>query len=397
MAQKGGGKHMRSTVGSLTIGFSLFTLVGCTSSTHSPQAGLPSASVGSPVPMGTVMVTPSAGGVVPSPVKSSMSSIDDDNAMAMLTQLWEKRTRESSLEDYPLGAGDVLEISVPNLDEIQTFSARITGDGTITLPLVGNVRVAGQTEGQLRDEIRRRLEATYMRDPQVNVFVREYRSRQVAVTGAVQKPGLYNLTNGTNTVLDLIGEAGGMMSDASPRVLLFPAEAMAHGPKGAASSPSVIAAFSKGPQSQLVAKPEPVVINLQNLSQGGGQMYLTLPVRPGDVLMVPPGGEVLVEGWVEKPGSYKITPGLTLLGTVVAAGGPHFAADSSAVELIRAKKDGGKISFVADLDKIKRGEVQDIAVQEGDIIAMPSSPVKVGPYGVYSFISNMVRVGASIY
>jgi len=343
------------------------------------------------------VITSSAESAAGVPVEDLASSIGDENDIAVLTKLWEKRTRESSLEDYPLGAGDVLEISVPNLDEIQTFNARITGDGTITLPLVGVVRAAELTEAQLRDEIRRRLESKYMKDPQVNVFVREYRSRQVAVTGAVQKPGLYNLTNGTNTVLDLIGQAGGMMSDASPRVLLFPAESMTRGPSGAVPSRSVVAAFSKGPHSQLVAKPEPIVINLQNLTQGGGQIYLTLPVRPGDVLMVPPGGEVLVEGWVEKPGSYKITPGLTLLGSVVAAGGPHFAADSSAVELIRAKKDGGKISIVADLDKIKRGESQDIAVQEGDIIAMPSSPIKVGPYGVYSLISNMVRVGASIY
>ena len=388
---------MRCTVGLLTISCSLVALLGCSPTARSPHANVSSASAGSTAPMGAAVVTPSAGVVAGSPIESPLSSLTDDNDVATLTKLWEKRTRESSLEDYPLGAGDVLEISVPNLDEIQTFSARITGDGTITLPLVGIIRAAELTEGQLRDEIRHRLESKYMKDPQVNVFVREYRSRQVAVTGAVQKPGLYNLTNGTNTVLDLIGEAGGMMSDASPRVLLFPAESMPHGPKGAAPSPSVIAAFSKGPQSQLVAKPEPVVINLQNLTQGGGQIYLTLPVRPGDVLMVPPGGEVLVEGWVEKPGSYKITPGLTLLGTVVAAGGPHFAADSSAVELIRAKKDGGKISIVADLDKIKRGEVQDIAVQEGDIIAMPSSPLKVGPYGIYSFMSNMVRVGASIY
>lgn len=385
---------MRCIVGSLTVGFSLITLVGCAPSARSPYAGTPLATVGTMAPAGAVMLTPSAEMMTQSPGKMTVTSPDESNDMTTLTQLWEKRTRESSLEDYPLGAGDVLEISVPSLDEIQTFSARITGDGTITLPLVGLVHAAQLTEGQLRDEIRRRLEAKYMKDPQVNVFVREYRSRQVAVTGAVQKPGLYNLTNGTNTVLDLIGEAGGMMSDASPRVLLFPAESAA---KGAMPSPTAMVAFSKGPNSQLVPKPEPVVINLQSLSQGGGQIYLTLPVRPGDVLMVPPGGEVLVEGWVEKPGSYKITPGLTLLGTVVAAGGPHFAADSSAVELIRAKKDGGKISFVADLDKIKRGEVQDIPVQEGDIIAMPSSPVKVGPYGVYSFISNMVRVGASIY
>jgi polysaccharide biosynthesis/export protein len=231
----------------------------------------------------------------------------------------------------------------------------------------------------------------------VNVFVREYRSRQVAVTGAVQKPGLYNLTNGSNTVLDLIGEAGGMAPESAPRVLLFPAESTTQVTNSATASPSTAIAFGNGPYAQLAPKPEPVVINLQNLAQGVNQIHLTMPVRPGDVLMVPPGGEVLVEGWVEKPGSYKITPGLTLLGSIVAAGGPHFAADSSAVELIRAKKDGGKLSFVADLEKIKRGELQDIAVQEGDIIAMPSSPIKVGPYGVYSFITNMVRVGATLY
>lgn len=333
-----------------------------------------------------------------SAVGSATRGVSDDTADAeMLTKLWHKRTREASLADYPLGPGDVLEISVPNLDEIQTFSARITGDGTITLPLVGVVRAADLTEEQLRNEIRRRLEAKYMNDPQVNVFVREYRSRQVAVTGAVQKPGLYNLTNGSNTVLDLIGLAGGMIPEAAPRVLLFPAESTTQVANGTATSPSTMAAFSNGPHSQLVPKPEPVVINLQNLAQGGSQIHLTMPVRPGDVLMVPPGGEVLVEGWVEKPGSYKITPGLTLLGSVVAAGGPHFAANASAVELIRAKKDGSKMFVVADLEKIKRGEMQDIAVQEGDIIAMPSSPVKLGPYTVYSLITKMVNVGASIY
>jgi polysaccharide export outer membrane protein len=322
---------------------------------------------------------------------------NETNDTEILSRLWQKRAREAALADYPLGPGDVLEISVPNLDEIQTFNARITGDGTITLPLVGIIQAGNSTEGQLRDEIRGRLEAKYMNDPQVNVFVREYRSRQVAVTGAVQKPGLYNLTNGSNTVLDLIGLAGGMIPEAAPRVLLFPSEGTTQVSNSAVISLSAAVAFSNGPHSQLGTKNEPVVINLQNLSQGGDQIHLTMPVRPGDVLMVPPGGEVLVEGWVEKPGSYKITPGLTLLGSVVAAGGPHFAADSSAVELIRAKRDGSKISFVADLEKIKRGEIQDIAVQEGDIIAMPSSPIKVGPYGVYSLISNMVRVGASIY
>lgn len=70
---------------------------------------------------------------------------------------------------------------------------------------VGNaVRRAGVVS-----ELRRRLEANIMHDPQVHVFVREYRSRQVAVIGAVEKPGLYNLSGEAETLLDLISQAGG--------------------------------------------------------------------------------------------------------------------------------------------------------------------------------------------
>jgi polysaccharide export outer membrane protein len=388
---------MRFAVGLISIVMFAIALLGCTSTTRPTEITQPTG-ITAQVNLGSPVVLSNSGVISPGNVGEGTSiASNETNDTEILSRLWQKRAREAALADYPLGPGDVLEISVPNLDEIQTFNARITGDGTITLPLVGIIQAGNSTEGQLRDEIRGRLEAKYMNDPQVNVFVREYRSRQVAVTGAVQKPGLYNLTNGSNTVLDLIGLAGGMIPEAAPRVLLFPSEGTTQVSNSAVISLSAAVAFSNGPHSQLGTKNEPVVINLQNLSQGGNQIHLTMPVRPGDVLMVPPGGEVLVEGWVEKPGSYKITPGLTLLGSVVAAGGPHFAADSSAVELIRAKRDGSKISFVADLEKIKRGEIQDIAVQEGDIIAMPSSPIKVGPYGVYSLISNMVRVGASIY
>ena len=73
---------------------------------------------------------------------------NDTNDAERLTKLWHKRTREAALADYPLGPGDV-RFSVPNLDEIQTFSARITGDGTITLPLVGMIQAANLTEAQL--------------------------------------------------------------------------------------------------------------------------------------------------------------------------------------------------------------------------------------------------------
>ena len=62
--------------------------------------------------------------------------------------------------------------------------------------------------------------------------------------------------------------------------------------------------------------------------------------------MIPGGGQVLVEGWVERPGAYSITHGLTVSGAVVAAGGTLFPADPTAVKVIRTERGGKKISLV---------------------------------------------------
>ena len=63
-----------------------------------------------------------------------------------------------------------------------------------------------------------------MYSPRVIVFVKEYRSRQVAVLGAVTKPGLYSITNGADTLLDVISQAGGIAPGADPKIYLIPAE-----------------------------------------------------------------------------------------------------------------------------------------------------------------------------
>jgi len=141
-----------------------------------------------------------------------------------LTAIWEQRQQKGGSSDYPIGPGDVIELNIPGMDEIKNMSERVNGDGTITLPFVGAIKVDGMTERALRDEIRRRLEENYMRNPQVNLFVKEFRSRQVAVIGAVQKPGLYNLASYSDTLLNMISQAGGMKTEAAERLLFVPAE-----------------------------------------------------------------------------------------------------------------------------------------------------------------------------
>jgi SLBB domain len=194
----------------------------------------------------------------------------------------------------------------------------------------------------------------------------------------------------------MIALAGGMTSEAAARVLLIPAERVEPEAAKEAFAALRVQLASKDPSPMILKRTDPIIIDLQDLTRGASQQYLPLPVRPGDVIMVPGGGEVLVQGWVDKPGAYKISPGLTLLGTIAAAGGEMFPADSGAVRLIRNGKQGEKVSYIADLDKIKQSEQPDITVQEGDVIEVTSSTPKLIPYGVYRFFTSLFHVGGSV-
>jgi polysaccharide export outer membrane protein len=282
------------------------------------------------------------------------------------------------------------------MEEITIITQRVTGEGTISLPFVGVINASGMTDKTLREEIRRRLETNYMRNPQISLFVKEFRSRQVAVIGAVQKPGLYNLASSADTVLGMVSQAGGTTALAAERILFIPAE-----PVDSEQAKEVVASLpaqvlSRDPSPLVLKNVDPIVISLDSINRSGNERYLNMPVRPGDIIMVPGGGEVLVQGWVGKPGAYKITSGLTILGAVAAAGGTVFPANPGAVELIRTNEQGQKTSLVANLDAIKAGEQPDLPLREGDVIDVSSSGPKLVAYGFYRFFTSVMNVGASV-
>jgi protein involved in polysaccharide export with SLBB domain len=135
------------------------------------------------------------------------------------------------------------------------------------------------------------------------------------------------------------------------------------------------------------------VIDIKQMAFGGTQRYLSLSLRPGDVIMVPSGGQVLVEGWVQRPGAYSLTPGLTLAGVIAQAGGQMFPADITALRVIRADKLAMKTFIFADLQKIKTGEAADVALQGGDIVQVSAEQSKLIAYGIYRFFSTVINVG----
>ncbi len=352
----------------------------------------------------------------PSPVPDS----DTDQDISRLDALYRNRTRNvATNEDYPIGPGDVLSVSVPPIDELRQRTVRVESDGSISLPMLGTMQAGGLTEKQLQAELEERLK-TYMLKPEVELFVREYRSREVAVVGMVNNPGLVTLTAPNETVLDMLTRAGGLSATAADEIILMPAEenkqqaigriaevsanagdaaAALHGEAAGTDMARThqAASFNQGELGALLRQnAHPLIIGLKSTALTGGGAYLNMPVRPGDVIVVPGGGQVMVVGWVQNPGHFQVGSGLTVLGAIGAAGGPMFAANKSDVHLIRTRRDGSKLVMKIDLDRVQSGEEADLPVRGNDVIDVPYSAVKVGPYVFYQMLSKMAVGGPAI-
>jgi polysaccharide export outer membrane protein len=113
-----------------------------------------------------------------------------------------------TLDEYRIGPSDLIEISVFQAPELSK-TVRVSSRGTLTLPLIGQVNAAGLTGQELEDLIAQKLGESYMQDPQVSVFIKEYISQRVTVEGSVNKPGVFPIS-GKTTLLQAIAMAGGL-------------------------------------------------------------------------------------------------------------------------------------------------------------------------------------------
>ena len=342
-----------------------------------------------------------------------------------LQEIAAKRAHDSFSIDFGIGPGDVLEISVPDVDEGKKREERISPQGTIELPIAGSLQVSGLSEPQLHDALTKAY-SKYIKDPQVDVFVKSYSSRQVAVVGMVNKPGLYTVNRRNETILDLIGEAGGMSDGAGSSIVFVPTsgsqsavalnktfaslQSSEKPPSDDSSGATVAVAAQQRVQINAEEPDTKAAANWQASSSavpgtlapgsnsilinvtGGNQSQLAVAVRPGDLIMVPARGQVLVKGWVDKPGAYPITPGMTALGAVAAAGGEMF---SSSAMVLRASGGGAKIQLPVNLSDVASGQASDVQVQSGDIVIVERSVVGALPYLVY-FLAQHFGTGLSM-
>ncbi|MCC6763172.1 MAG: polysaccharide biosynthesis/export family protein [Deltaproteobacteria bacterium] len=317
-----------------------------------------------------------------------------------LVALQTQRQSDVGGADYRVGPGDVLAVKAYDLEELDR-RVRVDGAGNVMLPLLESVPVSGKTIAEVERDLTARLGA-FMYSPKVTVFIEEYRSQQVAVVGAVQRPGLVAQTNQTATVLDVIAAAGGKTADATSRIYLIPAET--RGGTAAASLNELAAASSECGEAAGGAPcaaaggvdGDPIAFDANEMDQMAQATFLSLPVRGGDVVIVPGNGHFVVEGWVEKPGTYPMKAGLTLRGAIATAGGLSFPAEPSDVRVFRRAPNGAAETLRANLNDIAAQRAPDPFLHEGDVIEVSSSKVRLVSWGAYKVITDIVRASARI-
>jgi polysaccharide biosynthesis/export protein len=311
-----------------------------------------------PVPKKTVMDPESLGREL-----DSSKQVKAMNERILLRSFASRRALD---RDYRIGPEDLLEISVFEEEKLNK-AVRVSFQGNISLPLIGVLRVKDLTAGELEREIRELLAEKYLHDPHVSVFIKEYRSQRISVIGAVEKPGVLEVT-GQKTILDALAMAGGLSGGQKEEAaghLLF----LIRSASGEEAVPEAKA------EADSTAKT--FVIDLEDLLIKG-DLTLNLPLIHGDVINVPVSGKVYVGGEVRNPGGFPLKgKKLTVGQAITLAGGLKTEANGSEAKIFRSSEKGLEREILSvNVYAIQKGQGEDPFLKENDIIIVPKSGVK---------------------
>lgn len=298
-------------------------------------------------------------------------------------KLLEQSARSADDRDLPVGAGDLIEVSVFEVEELSKIRLRVPWRGVISLPLIGQIQATGRTTAELEEEIRTRLQQKFMHDPQVSVFLQEHNSQRISVIGAVRKGGVFNL-NRPLRLADALALAEGVTDEADRLVYVIrrvPGEAAAPG-AGAGGSPT-------GATTAEAMAP----IDLSELADG--REDLNIPLRSGDVVHVPRAGSVYVGGSVERAGSFLLRGKTTVQQAVFAAGGVKDVADWSDVRLYRKSASGDVEVQTYDLQAFEDGRPAP-ELQRNDVVIVGKSGGKAFFYGFLDFFKGAMGVSKGL-
>jgi polysaccharide export outer membrane protein len=253
--------------------------------------------------------------------------------------------------EYTIGIGDVLSVKVWQRQDL-TAQVTVDHEGNVTLPLVGAVRAQGQTPARLGEELTRRFSFVDRQVSQVTVSVTEYNSQRIYLMGQVRTPGPYSFPE-IPSLWEVIRGAGGPLPDAAlTRIQVIPPEG-----QGRPITADLDRALTTGDYSQLPKLSAGSTIMVPRVEAGGAE-----------------GDFVYVYGSVRNPGIVSLDAAGTILGAVLAAGGPAGGADLGNVKVIRPGPVQARV-FEVDLDAYTNEGVlyPNLDLEAGDTVNVPES------------------------
>jgi polysaccharide export outer membrane protein len=284
---------------------------------------------------------------VPDPSKAPAFWNDAGDAVAATGLPSSAGTQLSTPMPAPISPGDFLEIAEYHTPEFRS-TVRVSAAGTVTLPLIGDVKVADLDEQAAEHTIEAALVAKGMLlHPLVSVLVTAYVGQDVSVLGEVTRPGVYPYTV-HHRLLDLISAASGLSPNAGRLVNVF------H--QGDSKTAHAVVLDPGGMDTSTDHNPE---------------------LSPGDTVQVSRAGLVYVVGDVIRPGGFAVDPvqGLTVVQALALAWGPSQNAAVGKALLIREQK-GGRTMIALNIRRMLHGQDPDQPVQDRDILYVPDSEAK---------------------
>ena len=245
-----------------------------------------------------------------------------------------------------IGVGDQIDMTVFNVPEM-TQRQRVDENGEYSVPLVGEVKVAGLSVQQAQALIANRLEqGKYIRPASVSLFISDFATQGVSVMGEVTKPGVYPVW-GERRLFDMIAEAGGLTQRA-------------------------------GKSATVTRRDHAAEAQTYDFSAGDARDPKINPVvNAGDTIVITKIGLVYVLGEVGRPGGFPLDNprGLSLLQALSLAEGTTRTAKVGSAVLIR-NGPSGRQQFPVNLKNVVKGNSPDLPLQADDIIYIPNSALK---------------------
>jgi polysaccharide biosynthesis/export protein len=279
-----------------------------------------------------------------------------------------------------IGPDDTVTIVALNVEEISK-PWRVGASGELNLPMVGRVAAAGKSVDQLETEIAGKLK-TYVKNPQVTIFVSELKSSPVTVTGAVEKPGTLQLER-PMPLFAVLAQAGGI-KDPGPTITI--SRAIENG-----DIPSKNARRSQDGKSSMVELP------VQDVLRGHGDSA-NIEVRPFDSITVSTEKKpklVYLAGEFNKPGAIELATQdtVSLTKALAMAGGLTHTASAKHTVIRHFNDKGQETAFAyVDLRKVLNGQAKDLTLTEGDVVLVGNSSLST-----YLQTMSSTAISSSVY